>query len=109
MEIVFVLIPVSLLIIIVAIWAFVWSVRTDQYEDLEKEAFRILIDEELIDEELVDEGFGDVELDEEAARASRKNLAVKPNSLNPCAGGVPAASLIAVCPEFNPNNDRSAS
>jgi cbb3-type cytochrome oxidase maturation protein len=104
MEVVFVLIPVSLLIVIVAIWAFVWSVRTDQYEDLEKEAFRILIDEELIDE-----GFGDVELDEEAARASRKNLAVKPNSLNPCAGGVPAASLIAVCPEFNPNNDRSAS
>ncbi|MFT7131564.1 MAG: cbb3-type cytochrome oxidase maturation protein [Cyclobacteriaceae bacterium] len=72
MEVVFVLIPVSLLIVIVAIWAFVWSVRTDQYEDLEKEAFRILIDEEVVDED--------------AARASKENSAVKPTSPNPRAG-----------------------
>ncbi|MFT6038056.1 MAG: cbb3-type cytochrome oxidase maturation protein [Candidatus Azotimanducaceae bacterium] len=70
MEVVFVLIPISLLIVIVAIWAFVWSVRTDQYEDLEKEAFRILYDEELVDEEL------DEELDEDAARASKDNTDV---------------------------------
>ena len=76
MEVVFVLIPVSLLIVIVAIWAFVWSVRTDQYEDLEKEAFRILIDEEVADEEL----------DEDAARASKETSAVKPTSLSPRAG-----------------------
>jgi cbb3-type cytochrome oxidase maturation protein len=69
MEIVFVLIPVSLLIVIIAIWAFVWSVRTDQYEDLEEEAFRILYDEELIDEELVEE------FDEDAARASKEKRA----------------------------------
>jgi cbb3-type cytochrome oxidase maturation protein len=73
MEVIFVLIPVSLLIVIVAIWAFVWSVRTDQYEDLEKEAFRILVDEELVDEEL----------DEDAARASNENSAVKPISSKP--------------------------
>jgi cbb3-type cytochrome oxidase maturation protein len=79
MEIVFVLIPVSLLIIIVAIWAFVWSVRTDQYEDLEKEAFRILFDEGL-DEEL------DEEFDEDATRASKETSAVKPTSLSPRAG-----------------------
>jgi len=70
MEIVFVLIPVSLLIVIIAIWAFVWSVRTDQYEDLEKEAFRILYDEEFIDEELVKELVE--EFDEDAARASKE-------------------------------------
>jgi cbb3-type cytochrome oxidase maturation protein len=70
MEVVFVLIPISLLIVIVAIWAFVWSVRTDQYEDLEKEAFRILYDEELIDEELVEELVE--EFDEDAARASKE-------------------------------------
>jgi cbb3-type cytochrome oxidase maturation protein len=35
MEIVFVLVPVSLLIVVVALWAFVWSVRNDQYEVVE--------------------------------------------------------------------------
>jgi cbb3-type cytochrome oxidase maturation protein len=85
MEVVFVLIPVSLVIVIVAIWAFVWSVRTDQYEDLEKEAFRILVDEELIDEEVLDEE-PDKELDEDATRPSKENSAVKPTSPNPRAG-----------------------
>ncbi len=47
MEIVFILIPVSLVIVVVALWAFVWSVRNDQYDDLEKEAYRILLDEEV--------------------------------------------------------------
>ena len=47
MEIVFILIPVSLVIVVIALWAFVWSVRNDQYDDLEKEAYRILIDEEI--------------------------------------------------------------
>jgi len=46
MEIVFVLIPVSLVIVAVAVWAFVWAVRNDQFEDLEKEAFRILFDKD---------------------------------------------------------------
>lgn len=45
MEIVFILVPISLIIIGVALWAFVWSVRNDQYEDLEKEAYGILFDE----------------------------------------------------------------
>jgi len=46
MEIVFILVPLSLLIVGIALWAFVWSVRNDQYDDLEKEAYRILLDEE---------------------------------------------------------------
>lgn len=46
MEVIFVLIPVSLVIIIGAIWAFVWSVRNDQFEDLEKEGHRILFEED---------------------------------------------------------------
>jgi len=39
-------VPVSLLIVVVALWAFVWSVRNDQYDDLDKEAYRILFDED---------------------------------------------------------------
>lgn len=45
MEVIFVLVPVSLIIVGVALWAFVWSVRNDQFEDLEKEAYGILFDE----------------------------------------------------------------
>ena len=45
MEILFVLIPVSLIIVMIALAAFVWSVHNRQYEDLEKEAYRILFDE----------------------------------------------------------------
>ncbi len=47
MEIVFILVPVSLLIVVIALWAFVWSVRNDQYDDLDKEAYRILFDEDV--------------------------------------------------------------
>lgn len=46
MEVVFILIPISLVIVGVALWAFVWSVRHDQFEDLEKEAYAILFDED---------------------------------------------------------------
>ncbi|MBL6691131.1 MAG: cbb3-type cytochrome oxidase assembly protein CcoS [Pseudomonadales bacterium] len=45
MEILFVLVPVSLVIVMIALWAFVWSVNSRQYEDLDKEAERILFDE----------------------------------------------------------------
>jgi cbb3-type cytochrome oxidase maturation protein len=45
MEILFVLIPVSLIIVGIALSAFVWSVHNRQYEDLDKEAYRILFDD----------------------------------------------------------------
>lgn len=46
MEVVFILVPISLVIIGVALWAFVWSVRNDQFEDLDKEAYAILFDDD---------------------------------------------------------------
>ncbi|MCH8256970.1 MAG: cbb3-type cytochrome oxidase assembly protein CcoS [Proteobacteria bacterium] len=46
MEIVFILVPISLVIIMIALWAFVWSVRNEQFEDLDKEAHSILFDDE---------------------------------------------------------------
>lgn len=45
MEILFVLIPVSMVIVMIALIAFVWSVKNNQYEDLDKEAMRILFEE----------------------------------------------------------------
>ncbi|MEX0943924.1 MAG: cbb3-type cytochrome oxidase assembly protein CcoS [Pseudomonadales bacterium] len=46
MEVIFILVPVSLVIVISALWAFVWSVRNDQFDDLEKEGYAILFDED---------------------------------------------------------------
>ncbi len=45
MDILFLLIPLSLLLIIVILWAFLWSVRSGQFDDLEGPAYRILMDD----------------------------------------------------------------
>ncbi len=45
MEILFVLVPVSVVIMLIALVAFMWSVQNDQYDDLEMEAERILLEE----------------------------------------------------------------
>jgi len=47
MESLFLLIPMSLLLITLAIGVFIWSVRNRQFEDLDKEAHSILFDEEM--------------------------------------------------------------
>ena len=44
MDILYLLIPLSLIIVIVIIWAFLWSVRSGQFDDLEGPAHRILMD-----------------------------------------------------------------
>lgn len=45
MEVVFILVPVSLLILAVAIVIFFWAVKSDQFEDLEGPAHQILFDD----------------------------------------------------------------
>ncbi len=44
MSIIYVLIPIAVLLIALAIYLFFWAVRTDQFEDLEKQGFSILFD-----------------------------------------------------------------
>lgn len=39
------LVPISLVLLGVAIWAFVWAVRRGQFDDLETPAIQILVDE----------------------------------------------------------------
>nr|WP_300306805.1 cbb3-type cytochrome oxidase assembly protein CcoS [Halomonas sp.] len=46
MSILFLLIPLSLILLGLAIWAFFWAVRNDQFEDLEGPAYRILFDDD---------------------------------------------------------------
>jgi len=45
MEILFVLIPLSVLLIAFALWSFVWSVKNDQFEDLDRQGWTILFDD----------------------------------------------------------------
>lgn len=46
MSILYLLIPIAVLLIAGAIWFFVWSVRTGQFEDMEGPAYRILMDDD---------------------------------------------------------------
>ena len=46
MEILFLLIPVSLVLLGIAVWAFFWAVRSGQFDDLDSPAYRILMDDE---------------------------------------------------------------
>jgi cbb3-type cytochrome oxidase maturation protein len=48
MEIIYLLIPVSLLLLGLIVWILLWAVRNGQYDDLEGPAHRILMDEDRI-------------------------------------------------------------
>lgn len=45
MSIVFVLVPVTLILVGVGLWGFFWAVRTGQFEELDVASWEILIDE----------------------------------------------------------------
>lgn len=46
MTILYLLIPLTLILLGLALWAFFWAVKHDQFEDLEGPAYRILFDED---------------------------------------------------------------
>lgn len=46
MDIILMLIPAALIFSIFALMIFRWSVKSDQYDDMEGEAYRILMDDE---------------------------------------------------------------
>ena len=46
MDILYILIPVGLVLLGVAIWGFLWAVRSGQFDDLEGPAHRILMDDD---------------------------------------------------------------
>ena len=47
MNVLVILIPVSLVLGALGLVAFLWSLRADQYEDLEGDAWRILSDDDI--------------------------------------------------------------
>ncbi|NVK41647.1 MAG: cbb3-type cytochrome oxidase assembly protein CcoS [Oceanospirillaceae bacterium] len=50
MDILYLLIPIAIIFVACALWAFFWSVNSGQYDDLESPAHSILFDD---DEELI--------------------------------------------------------
>lgn len=46
MEMIFILLPIALVFSLGAVVAFIWAVRSDQMDDLDTPAMRILFDEE---------------------------------------------------------------
>ena len=54
MNILFVLIPLGLVLLGIAIWGFIWAVNNDQFEDLDRAAHSILFDDDPIAAETAD-------------------------------------------------------
>ncbi len=46
MESIYILIPIAIVLVCVAVAIFLWAVKSDQFEDLERQAHNILLDEE---------------------------------------------------------------
>lgn len=47
MSIIYVLIPIAMLFVAIAVMIFFWAVKSNQYEDLDREGVNILFDEEV--------------------------------------------------------------
>lgn len=46
MTVLYIIIPVAVVLVLVAIWVFTWAVNTGQYDDLDGPAHSILFDDE---------------------------------------------------------------
>jgi len=46
MSVIYILIPVAILLTVLGIYLFFWAVKTDQFDDLEKQGMSILFDGE---------------------------------------------------------------
>ncbi len=55
MNIIYLLIPIALVLVSLGVAAFLWAVKSDQFEDMEGPAYRILFD----DDELLPPGADD--------------------------------------------------
>ena len=47
MSIIYVLIPIAMLFVTIAVGVFFWAVKSDQYEDLDRQGINILFDEDV--------------------------------------------------------------
>ncbi len=45
MEVIYLLIPLSLMFLALSVWFFLWAMKTEQYDDLDGPAHRIILDD----------------------------------------------------------------
>ena len=48
MDVLYLLIPISLIFVAIVAWVFIWSVKSGQYDDMEGPAHEILMDNDAI-------------------------------------------------------------
>jgi len=46
MSVIYALIPIAIIFVIIAIAVFFWAVRSDQFEDIERQGLNILMDDD---------------------------------------------------------------
>ncbi len=46
MSVIYALIPVAIILVIIAVAVFFWAVRSDQFEDIERQGLNILMDDD---------------------------------------------------------------
>ncbi|KFZ31818.1 hypothetical protein IDSA_03800 [Pseudidiomarina salinarum] len=46
MDSLYILIPIAVLFVIIAVGVFFWAVRSDQFEDLERQGMNVLLDDD---------------------------------------------------------------
>ncbi len=51
MSIIYVLIPIAIIIVAIAVLVFFWAVKSNQFDDLDRQGYSILFDDDLSPEE----------------------------------------------------------
>jgi cbb3-type cytochrome oxidase maturation protein len=46
MSMLYILIPLAVMLLAVAVWALVWAIRTGQFDDLESHAWSVVLDDD---------------------------------------------------------------
>lgn len=59
MSIIYVLIPIAILLTALGVYLFFWAVKTDQFDDLEKQGLSILFEDEKNDKDKHDKNHDD--------------------------------------------------
>ncbi len=70
MSIIYILIPIAILLTALGIYLFFWAVKTEQFDDLEKQGMSILFDDE---EEKAHPNHDEVEQDKDKSNKSINN------------------------------------
>lgn len=55
MNIIYLLLPLALVLVALIIWLFFWAVKSDQFEDMEGPAHKILMDDDRPEKKQIDE------------------------------------------------------